>query len=52
VTSQIPVEQWHALMPEPTVADAIVDRLAHQACRLTLQGESMRKRPPPDPSGP
>jgi DNA replication protein DnaC len=46
IASQVPVEQWHALLPEPTVADAIVDRLAHQAWRVTLQGESMRKHPP------
>lgn len=51
IASQIPVEQWHALMPEPTVADAIIDRLAHQAWRITLQGESMRKRRPPESSG-
>lgn len=56
MASQVPVEQWHALLPEPTVADAIVDRLAHQAWRVTLHGESMRKRPAAsttaDPGGP
>lgn len=55
IASQVPVEQWHALLPEPTGADAIVDRQAHQAGRLTLHGESMRKRPtasgPPEASG-
>lgn len=44
VTSQLPVEQWHAAMPSPTLADAILDRLVHNAYRLDLRGESMRKR--------
>jgi len=52
IASQVPVEQWHALLPEPTVADAIVDRLAHQALRLTLRGESMRKQPAGSPLAP
>lgn len=55
IASQVPVEPWHALLPEPTGADAIVDRLAHHAGRLTLPGESMRKRlaasGPPEASG-
>lgn len=43
VTSQLPVDQWHTYLNEPTLADAILDRLVHNAYRLTLKGESMRK---------
>jgi DNA replication protein DnaC len=43
VTSQLPVEQWHEAIANPTVADAILDRLVHNAHRLTLHGDSMRK---------
>lgn len=43
VTSQLPVEHWHELMGNPTIADAILDRLVHNAHRLTLKGESLRK---------
>ncbi len=43
-TSQIPVEHWHDAIGEPTVADAILDRLVHNAHRITLAGESMRRR--------
>jgi DNA replication protein DnaC len=44
VTSQLPVEHWHEALGDPTLADAILDRLIHNAYKLTLQGESMRKR--------
>ena len=44
VTSQLPVDQWHEAMPDPTIADAILDRLVHNAYRIDLKGESMRKR--------
>lgn len=44
VTSQLPVEHWHEAIGDPTLADAILDRLVHNAHRLTLTGESMRKR--------
>ena len=44
VTSQLPVDQWHDAMPDPTLADAILDRLIHNAYRIELSGESMRKR--------
>jgi DNA replication protein DnaC len=44
VTDQLPVEHWHEVIGDPTLADAIVDRLVHSAYRLTLKGESMRKR--------
>ncbi|MDZ4322010.1 MAG: transposase [Caulobacterales bacterium 32-67-6] len=43
VTSQVPVEQWHEVIGEPTLADAILDRLVHNAHRLNLTGDSMRK---------
>lgn len=43
VTSQLPVEKWHDYIGEPTLADAILDRLVHNAYRLNLTGESMRK---------
>jgi len=44
VTSQLPVDQWHGAMPDQTLADAILDRLIHDAYRIELTGESMRKR--------
>src|SRR3954451_5998283 len=44
VTSQVPVEGWHDIIGDPTLADAILDRLVHNAHRLQLTGESMRKR--------
>jgi DNA replication protein DnaC len=43
VASQVPVSEWHKLIGEPTVADAILDRLVHNAHRFTLTGESLRK---------
>jgi DNA replication protein DnaC len=43
VATQVPVVEWHARIPDPTLADAILDRLIHNAYRLELQGESMRK---------
>jgi DNA replication protein DnaC len=43
VTSQYPVEGWHELLGEPTLADAILDRLVHGAHRIALSGESLRK---------
>ena len=43
VTSQLPVEKWHAVIGDPTLADAILDRLVHNAYQLNLRGESMRK---------
>jgi DNA replication protein DnaC len=44
LTSQLPVEKWHAQMGDPTVADSILDRLVHNAYRIELSGESIRKR--------
>lgn len=43
VTSQIPVDGWHAYLADPTLADAILDRLVHNSHRVTLSGESMRR---------
>jgi DNA replication protein DnaC len=43
VTSQLPVKHWHEALGEPTVADAILDRLVHVAYRLELRGGSMRR---------
>ena len=43
VTSQVEVKHWHDMIANPTVADAILDRIVHNAHRLTLAGESMRK---------
>ena len=43
VTSQIPIERWHDVIAEPTLADAILDRLVHNAHKINLKGDSMRK---------
>jgi DNA replication protein DnaC len=43
VTSQLPIEQWHVHLDDPTLADAILDRLVHNSYRLALKGDSMRK---------
>ena len=44
VTSQLPVEHWHESIGDPTLADAILDRLVHNAHRIALKGKSMRKK--------
>ena len=44
MTSQLPVDHWHDIIGDPTLADAILDRLIHNAYRINLKGESMRKR--------
>lgn len=44
LTSQIPVSKWHETIGEQTIADAILDRIVHDAHRLELKGESMRKK--------
>ncbi len=44
VTSQFPLEHWHEAIGNPTLADAILDRLVHNAYKITLKGDSMRKR--------
>ena len=43
ITSQLPVKKWHDVIGEPTFADAILDRIVHNAYRLELDGPSMRK---------
>ncbi len=43
VTSQVPVKRWHETLADPTMADAILDRLVHNAHTIELKGESMRK---------
>ena len=44
VTSQVPVDRWYEIIGNPTIADAILDRLVHNAYRIELTGESLRKR--------
>ena len=43
ITSQYPTDQWHGFFPDPTIADAVLDRVVHQAHCIQLKGESMRK---------
>lgn len=53
ITSQLPIDKWHAYLGDPTIADAILDRLVHSAYRVTLKGESMRaKRAQTEPNNP
>jgi DNA replication protein DnaC len=44
ITSQLPVSKWHEVIGEQTIADAILDRVIHDAHRVQLQGESLRKK--------
>ena len=44
ITSQLPIEHWHEYLGDPTLADAILDRLLHSSHKLALTGESMRKK--------
>jgi DNA replication protein DnaC len=44
LTTQIPVSDWHERFKDPTLADAILDRIVHDSYRINLQGDSMRKR--------
>jgi len=43
-TSQIPVSKWHEIIGEQTIADAILDRIVHDAHRIEMKGESLRKK--------
>ena len=43
LTSQLPVSRWHEQVGDPTLADGILDRLVHNAHRIEMQGDSMRK---------
>ena len=49
VTSQLPVDRWYEIIGNPTIADAVLDRLLHNAYRIELVGESLRKRRSPEP---
>ena len=44
IATQVPVEGWHDMIGDPTYADAILDRLVHNAYRIELRGESIRPR--------
>jgi len=43
IASQVPIAEWHRRIPDPTLADAILDRIIHNAHRIELKGESQRK---------
>jgi DNA replication protein DnaC len=43
ISSQCPIKDWHTIIGEPTVADAILDRLLHHSFKIELKGESIRK---------
>jgi DNA replication protein DnaC len=47
ITTQVPVERWYEIIGDPTIADAILDRLVHNAYRIELTGESLRKKREP-----
>jgi DNA replication protein DnaC len=51
VASQLPVEKWHAAMADPTLGEAVLDRVLQAAHRITVKGPSMRKRHPEPPTG-
>jgi len=44
ITSQVPIKQWHDIVGDPTIADAILDRIIHNTHRIELKGHSMRRR--------
>ena len=48
ITSQVPVDRWHDVIGDPTLADTILDRLVHNAHRIQLRGESLRKNQAPE----
>jgi DNA replication protein DnaC len=48
ITSQVPVDRWYEIIGNPTIADAILDRLVHSAYRIELSGESLRKNKSPE----
>ena len=47
ITSQVPIEHWHDVIGDPTLADAILDRLVHNAHRLILKGKHAQDHCPP-----
>ena len=48
ITSQVPVDRWYEMIGTPTMADAVVDRLIHNAYRIELSGDSLCKQRPAD----
>ena len=50
ITSQVPVDRWYEIIGNPTFADAILDRLVHNAYRIELSGDSLRKNRTPEPA--
>ncbi|WP_247547716.1 ATP-binding protein, partial [Bradyrhizobium sp. 177] len=44
ITSQVPVSQWHDVIADPTLGDAILDRIIHNAHRIELKGDSLRRQ--------
>ena len=50
IASQLPVGDWHHLIADPSIADAVLDRLVHRSVRIELTGESLRRRSNDGPS--
>ena len=44
ITSQVPISKWHEIIGEQTIADAILDRIVHDAHRIVMKGDSLRKK--------
>jgi hypothetical protein len=44
ITRQVPIGRWHEIIGDPTLGDAILDRVIHRSHRIELKGESLRKR--------
>ena len=44
ISSQLPLDKWYDIIGESTIADAILDRIAHDAHKIEIKGESMRKK--------
>ena len=51
ITSQVPIDRWYGMIGTPTLADAVLDRLIHNAYRIELSGDSLRKHRPADQPG-
>jgi DNA replication protein DnaC len=47
ITSQVPISKWHEIIGEQTIADAILDRIVHDAHRIEMKGDSLRKKKQP-----
>ena len=43
ITSQLPVNEWYDILNNPTIADALLDRIVHSSHRIEIEGDSMRK---------